>query len=101
VKQKDYGPKIDVWSLGIMAIELIEGEPPYLDEEPLKALFLIATNGKPRLKKPGEVSSRLASFLDRCLSVCIEGRASMQEVVNDRFMLDAAPKSELISLVKK
>jgi serine/threonine protein kinase len=67
-----------------MAIEMIENEPPYLDEEPLKALYLIATNGTPTLKRPEKLSKELKSFLAVCLCVDVKSRATADELVQVR-----------------
>ncbi|KAI9327989.1 kinase-like domain-containing protein [Obelidium mucronatum] len=100
VKQKPYGPKVDIWSTGILAIECIEGEPPYLEEDHLKALYLIANNGTPTLKNPDSLSSMFKSFLGRCLEVDVEQRASGRELLAHPFFRTAVPVHELSSLVK-
>ncbi|KAJ8474661.1 hypothetical protein ONZ51_g7066 [Trametes cubensis] len=100
VKQKEYGAKVDIWSLGIMAIEMIENEPPYLDEEPLKALYLIATNGTPTLKKPETLSRELKSFLSVCLCVDVKSRATADELLQHEFLKKACALSGLAPLLR-
>ena len=56
IRGQSYGTKVDIWSLGIMLIEMIEGEPPYMDFPPLRALFLITTKGIPPLKEEENLS---------------------------------------------
>jgi len=87
-----------------MVIEMIEGEPPYLNETPVRALFLIATNGKPQLKDPSKLSKDLMDFLDRCLEVEVEKRATANELLDHPFLkkeLDLASLKQNIIAARK
>jgi hypothetical protein len=80
IKQRPYDTKVDVWSLGIMLIEMLEGRPPYSHEQPWRAMTLVAANGTPALAEPEKYTQELKSFGAQCLCLNVHSRASTEEL---------------------
>ncbi len=100
IRGQDYGVKVDLWSLGIMAIEMAEGEPPLIDEPPLRALLLIVTRGAPTLKEPHLWSDEFKDFLARCLDTDAKTRASSEELLQHPFIKLACTTKELVPVIR-
>lgn len=83
-----------------MIIEMLEGEPPYLNETPLKAIYRIATHGKPDIKDEHKLSTELKDFIDRSLEVDVDSRASAAELLKHPLLSKSMPLSTLRPLIE-
>ena len=99
IRGQDYGTKVDIWSLGIMVMEMAEGEPPYMEFPPLRALFLITTKGIPPLKEESKFSPEFISFFQKCIDVKVETRPDANTLLEHPFLLKASEADALIPFI--
>ena len=86
--------------MGIMIIEMIDGEPPFFNEPPLQAMRRIRDMPPPKLKNAHKISSRLQSFLDRMLVRDPAQRATAAELLAHPFLRQAGPPSILVPIMR-
>ena len=84
-----------------MAMEMAEGEPPYMEFPPLRALFLITTKGIPPLKEPTKWSKEFHSFLAACLEKDVDRRPDASALLQHPFLQMSCPRDALIPLIEE
>jgi serine/threonine protein kinase len=96
IRGDDYDEKVDVWSLGIMVFECIDGVPPYMDLPPLQALFKISNETVPRTRT--KTFPSLDAFLCRCLTKEVAQRPLADDLLEDGFIGMACEAKEFLEL---
>uniref|UniRef100_A0A8C2J8T1 non-specific serine/threonine protein kinase n=1 Tax=Cyprinus carpio TaxID=7962 RepID=A0A8C2J8T1_CYPCA len=87
-----YDARCDVWSLGITAIELADGDPPLAEMHPVKALFKIPRNPSPTLRHPEHWCRSFSHFIAQCLIKDFETRPSVTHLLEHPFIKQAHGK---------
>ncbi|KAL6443163.1 hypothetical protein ACFW04_002836 [Cataglyphis niger] len=81
-----YDNKVDVWAIGITAIELADGKAPFEDMHPTRALFQIVRNPPPTVYRPANWSENLNDFISECLEKNPENRPYIVEIIEHPFL---------------
>ncbi|KAJ8081011.1 Protein kinase of the Mitotic Exit Network [Marasmius tenuissimus] len=77
----------DIWSVGCVVIELLEGAPPYNDLDPMPALFRIVQDDYPPI--PEGASPVVKDFLMHCFQKDCNLRISAKKLLRHPWMISA------------
>ncbi|XP_028854905.1 serine/threonine-protein kinase PAK 6 [Denticeps clupeoides] len=101
ISKSPYGTEVDIWSLGIMVVEMVDGEPPYFSETPVAAMKRLRDEPAPTVRNSQLISPVLKDFLDRMLTRDPLERASATDLLEHPFLLKSSSPQCLVPLVEQ
>jgi len=100
IMQDAYDQSADVWSLGITAIEMAMGAPPYSHLPPYPAMLKITQQAPPTVPE-SLFSTEFRDFIHHCLIKDVTKRPRINELLKHPFLQNAKKTSHLVPLIQK
>lgn len=91
----------DIWSIGITALEMAEGKPPYADIHPMRAVFMIPTKPPPSFRDPDRWSADFIDFVSVCLVKDPCARASATDLIQHDFLQKSGGTQALTQMISE
>ncbi|CAE1313945.1 STK3 [Acanthosepion pharaonis] len=101
IQEIGYDCVADIWSLGITALEMAEGKPPYGDIHPMRAIFMIPTKPPPSFRNPDKWSPEFIDFVSKCLVKNPEQRAMASDLLEHEFIKNCDPCTILQKMIQE
>ncbi|XP_037714371.1 serine/threonine-protein kinase hippo [Drosophila subpulchrella] len=101
IEEIGYDCVADIWSLGITALEMAEGKPPYGDIHPMRAIFMIPQKPPPSFREPDRWSTEFIDFVSKCLVKEPDDRATATELLEHEFIRNAKHRSILKMMLEE
>ncbi|XP_051117644.1 serine/threonine-protein kinase 1-like [Andrographis paniculata] len=86
IQESRYDGKVDVWALGVSAIEMAEGVPPRATVHPMRVLFMISIEPAPMLEDKEKWSLVFHDFIAKCLTKDPRLRPTAAEMLKHKFI---------------
>ncbi|KAG0469286.1 hypothetical protein HPP92_018614 [Vanilla planifolia] len=86
IQESRYDGKVDVWALGVSAIEMAEGLPPRSSVHPMRVLFMISSEPAPMLEDKEKWSLLFHDFIAKCLTKDPRLRPPATEMLKHKFI---------------
>ncbi|KAK9835174.1 hypothetical protein WJX81_003390 [Elliptochloris bilobata] len=103
IQESRYDGKVDVWALGISAVEMAEVAPPRWAVHPMRVIFMISRDPPPQLADRDRWSLPFHDFVAQCLQKDTRLRPTARFLQQHKFMAGAhggAPAA-LLPLVRR
>ena len=102
IRESRYDGKVDIWALGISAIEMAEKYAPRWFVHPMRVLFMISKDPAPRLEDPKLWSAAFQDFVNRCLMKEARSRPRADQISeHDFFRGECDRKEQVADLVRE
>eukprot|EP01117_Protostelium_nocturnum_P013910 TRINITY_DN5237_c0_g1_i1.p1 TRINITY_DN5237_c0_g1~~TRINITY_DN5237_c0_g1_i1.p1 ORF type:complete len:403 (+),score=121.69 TRINITY_DN5237_c0_g1_i1:129-1337(+) len=95
ILEGSYDKQVDIWSLGITAIEMLENKPPNWHVKPFQLMLRMPKDPPPSFRNPEKVSRGFLDFVTRCLQKDPSLRPSATELLQDPWLLESASRGSV------
>ncbi len=91
ISGQNYSFPVDIWSLGVTAIEMADTRPPLFEYLPQQALFLISKpDHRPSVAAPQLFSVEFLDFIGKCCAFDPKQRLTAVQLSSHVFLADGA-----------